>query len=1043
MIRSLRDMLQFAIDAGVNEQDDAWQRVNGVLQAWDQIVEMEAKLEKLDGTRPAVDVTELGRVLDEADRFGLPRPSMTLFRSHLNEIKELSEKLAGIMDAEVLNPTLLREVLIKGKRSGVSLELQARAKEMGERHIAADHQLRMALVEPGNTVELEAAINEAVRFGVPEEKVAPARTSLMTVTAMHAELTALLEPEEGTLPLEPKVLGEAVLRARNLKASAALLGKAEDKLAQMLDAIRKSLTEALTARPLDLDTLQRCIDEASKAGIEVHAVQSAKEVLKAVQEKTGEVSQLVNAFHSGAEHVVETLVVNKLIKEARQMGVAEAVIEGAEAELANFSKSRDELKAAITVPLDVTRLRDAIDAVQNISIDKELRAVATAALERATTVLANVTRLAEERPLEKSELDSQLAEARAMLAPEPLKDVEAVRAELREAENVLALALSTPIETLMETDALMEAIARSVAAGVSKPDVSAASRRLDLAVAAIASLQAAIAAETHASEALIAALEEAKAAHIYGELVERCAAKLAATREGKGAELTAEYVRAAGAAAAEAAAVGLKESDDDNTAAFHNDVNAAASLAGDFDADFDGDDDDAAAILSATACTPSSFAACAPTFAGGGMALGPAPAGPACEMRLFSWAQCEKCSKWRRLPPGREPSEDAYWECSMNPKRSHNTCEATQEEMAENELAGEELEAVKRQRAAAAATSASAAAGGGADGGEKKQRFVWSKEVHQHFCKAVQNVGIEHAKPREIADQMALLLPDAPSRPSSRLISRRLQKYKQLHASPSYAGSNLKDAYAATNTTTAPDHPTTSVYAAQSTTAVFKVGDVVRCTISPTAVCRKRSIFKVTHDGKTAGDGCGDGQFIIQLVKPHNKCIIDPSHLMTFKVNGSNLVGPLPPDIVISNYAEMGSHNEFVQPDEDTVTRSQLDNMLMTNPLMMPPSFPELPSPFHLFKVTKSMGLQGAANYVYHNRGAQNWVHHQLHYVLLAFWLWDRSPDGRTTTGLLTDPILLIKNGITGSYGTTSDHRMIARPASALNTAGWAYVGPT
>jgi hypothetical protein len=156
--------------------------------------------------------------------------------------------------------------------------------------------------------------------------------------------------------------------------------------------------------------------------------------------------------------------------------------------------------------------------VQNISIDKELRAVATAALERATTVLANVTRLAEERPLQKSELDSQLAEARAMLAPEPLKDVEAVRAELREAENALALALSTPIKTPMETDALKAAIARSVAAGVSEPEVSAASTRLDLAVAAIASLQAAIAAETHASEALIAALEEAKAAHIYGEL---------------------------------------------------------------------------------------------------------------------------------------------------------------------------------------------------------------------------------------------------------------------------------------------------------------------------------------------------------------------------------------------------------------------------------------------------------------------------------------------------------------------------------------------
>jgi hypothetical protein len=137
------------------------------------------------------------------------------------------------------------------------------------------------------------------------------------------------------------------------------------------------------------------------------------------------------------------------------MGVTEAVIEEAEAVLANFTKSRNELEAAMKVPLDVTRLRDAIDAVQNISIDAKLRDVATAALERATTVLANVTRLAEERPLKKSELDSQLSEARAMLAPEQLKDVEAVRAALREAENALALALSTPIKSLMETDALM------------------------------------------------------------------------------------------------------------------------------------------------------------------------------------------------------------------------------------------------------------------------------------------------------------------------------------------------------------------------------------------------------------------------------------------------------------------------------------------------------------------------------------------------------------------------------------------------------------
>ena len=75
--------------------------------------------------------------------------------------------------------------------------------------------------------------------------------------------------------------------------------------------------------------------------------------------------------------------------------------------------------------------------------------------------------------------------------------------------------------------------------------------------------------------------------------------------------------------------------------------------------------------------TPSSFAACAPTFAGGGMALGPAPAGPACEMRLFSWAQCEKCSKWRRLPPGREPSEEAYWQEDEACTKLHEAMQGT------------------------------------------------------------------------------------------------------------------------------------------------------------------------------------------------------------------------------------------------------------------------------------------------------------------------------------------------------------------------------
>ena len=82
----------------------------------------------------------------------------------------------------------------------------------------------------------------------------------------------------------------------------------------------------------------------------------------------------------------------------------------------------------------------------------------------------------------------------------------------------------------------------------------------------------------------------------------------------------------------------------------------------------------------------------------GAAAAGLAPAGRLPIMVIFSWAQCDKCSKWRRLPPGHEPSEDAFWECSMSPKGSFNTCEAAEEEMPENELAGEKLDAVMQQR---------------------------------------------------------------------------------------------------------------------------------------------------------------------------------------------------------------------------------------------------------------------------------------------------------------------------------------------------------
>ena len=108
------------------------------------------------------------------------------------------------------------------------------------------------------------------------------------------------------------------------------------------------------------------------------------------------------------------------------------------------------------------------------------------------------------------------------------------------------------------------------------------------------------------------------------------------------------------------------------------------------------------------------------------------------------------------------------------------------------------------------------------------------------------------------------------------------------------------------------------------------------------------------------------------------------------------------------------------------------------------PTFPVLPPPFNLFKLTKGMGMERAAEFLYHSRGAQNWAHHHVHYVLLTFWLWETSTDGRTTTGLLDQPILVVKNGVTGRYTTTSNHKTIPLAAASLGKyTGIAHVGPT
>ena len=70
---------------------------------------------------------------------------------------------------------------------------------------------------------------------------------------------------------------------------------------------------------------------------------------------------------------------------------------------------------------------------------------------------------------------------------------------------------------------------------------------------------------------------------------------------------------------------------------------------------------------------------------------------PARKLKLFVWAQCDLCAKWRRLPPGHAPSEEAWWQCSMNPKRGLNRCTAPEEELEENELTGDQMKAKMEQ----------------------------------------------------------------------------------------------------------------------------------------------------------------------------------------------------------------------------------------------------------------------------------------------------------------------------------------------------------
>ena len=71
----------------------------------------------------------------------------------------------------------------------------------------------------------------------------------------------------------------------------------------------------------------------------------------------------------------------------------------------------------------------------------------------------------------------------------------------------------------------------------------------------------------------------------------------------------------------------------------------------------------------------------------------------------------------------------------------------------------------------------------GEGGGSKKQRFVWSPEVHACFCRAVHRLGVDQAKPQAI---VRLMLTEAtisgPIMPTRQNIKSHLQKYRLLLA---------------------------------------------------------------------------------------------------------------------------------------------------------------------------------------------------------------------------------------------------------------------
>ena len=73
-----------------------------------------------------------------------------------------------------------------------------------------------------------------------------------------------------------------------------------------------------------------------------------------------------------------------------------------------------------------------------------------------------------------------------------------------------------------------------------------------------------------------------------------------------------------------------------------------------------------------------------------------------------SWVCCDRCSKWRSLPLDHElPEDGAAWDCSMNPRATHNRCEVAEERLGEDEVEEEDRLALLAEEDLAEANAAS------------------------------------------------------------------------------------------------------------------------------------------------------------------------------------------------------------------------------------------------------------------------------------------------------------------------------------------------